>query len=913
LIQYSRQSYGAYNQNWGIAQNRRTRFIYVANSKGLLEFDGSNWKVYELPRKQRVRSVAVDDQGRIYTGGLGEFGYWSPGTNGELVYHSLAPLIRDKRFDREEVWNILVTPQGVLFQSFAFIYRYSQGRVQALQPPGTILFVHSARNRLLLEVINQGLYELKGNRFMQLPGSEFLGHETVNTVLPTQTDDLLIGTERAIYRYNGQQFQPLNSQLNAFMQQNRLNRGLLIGPDLYAFGTLLNGVLITSADGQIRYHFNQKNGLQNSTVLSLGLDTDDNLWVGLDKGIGLVNLNSPIRYFTDTDGELGTLYNIARYADNLYVATNQGAYYKPLAQPDTPFRLIPGTQGQVWDLFVVDNQLLCGHNRGTFRIDGTQAHLLSTVTGGWVLRRLRQHPNQLIQGTYTNLCIYQKDAQGQWTFSHKVDGFSAPVQQLEEDVDGTIWVNKEAKQGLQRLRLSSDLRRVETSISYKDRTFQGPVLDLCRIGSQIVVTSTRGVFTWSSSLNRFIPAQTHFPWATTNIRKIVPISADSTLFLFRQDGSITWTHTASHKPQEVPVRLNQWVEEAENIAPLDSNYVALCRENGFALLPMSTLNRMRKSLIPPPVIRTVTILDDPSITHIFQGIGMPPPLTFTHQQSNLLIRFSTPYYTRPVKYSYWLENGTPAWSPYATIYQKEFGNLAPGRYVFHLKSNLSSTESVLAFEILPPWYWNTLSKLLYEFLLGALIWWLYQLHLRRVAIQQNRIREKLEEKLRQQEEQSQHEIIMLQKEQLEQGLIQKSEELANSTMSLIQKNELLMQLKEELNRLKDRSGSRLTSGDFGRINTLIDANISSEQDWKLFETNFNKVHEQFLRHLIEHYPSLSQGDLKLAAYLRMNLSTKEIAQLLNITHRSVELKRYRLRKKLNIDADTNLSEFMIKY
>ena len=202
---------------------------------------------------------------------------------------------------------------------------------------------------------------------------------------------------------------------------------------------------------------------------------------------------------------------------------------------------------------------------------------------------------------------------------------------------------------------------------------------------------------------------------------------------------------------------------------------------------------------------------------------------------------------------------------------------------------------------------------MYGLLLGGLVRLLYQWHLRRVAAQQQQVREKMEEKLRYQEEHSQREIVMLQKEQLEQGLIQKSEELANSTMLLIRKNELLIQLKSELNRINAQPGHRLPTDGFQRIGSLIDTNISTEQDWKLFEANFNKVHEQFLKHLVEHYPDLSQGDLKLAAYLRMNLSTKEIAQLLNITHRSVELKRYRLRRKLDLDGDVNLSEFMIKY
>ncbi|MBD2751711.1 hypothetical protein [Spirosoma validum] len=911
LIAYTRQTYGAYNQNWGVAQHPKTRFMYFANSKGLLEFDGSSWKAYELPRKQKVRSVAIDKQGRIYTGALGEFGYWLPGRDGELTYHSLAPLIQEKTFLNEEIWNILITPQGVLFQSFAFVYRYHQNQIKSLHPPASLLFIHQVRNRLLVEIIGKGLYELRGDHYVLLKGSEFLGRETVNTILPIGDSDFLVGTERAIYRYDGSQFKPFNNQLNTFIQQNRLNRGIRIGVDLYAFGTLLDGVLITTADGQVRYHFNQKNGLQNSTVLSMCQEVDGNLWVGLDKGINLVNLDSPIRYFTDTKGELGTPYDMARYGDTLYIGTNQGVYYKPLNRNGTPFQLISGTQGQVWDLAVIDNQLLCGHNQGTFRIAGAKARLLSAITGGWVVRKLNHHPDYLIQGTYTNLCIYRKDARGQWVFSHTISGFSAPVRQLEEDDNEEIWVNKSPNRGIQQLRLSADLRRVEAIKEYREGTFGGPASNLYKIQQQILVTSAKGLFNYKAHTRQFGSAQTVYPWLTSDIRKLFPLE-DSGLFLLRQDGSLSWIKAGS-LPVDIPVKSNQWVEEYENVVALDTNYVAVCRENGFALLPRMALKQIVSGLVPPPIIRSVTAGDKPRTKRTFQQSNFPTELSFSYKQSTILIMFSTPYYTRPVKYSYWLENSTYTWTPYAAIYQKEFNNLPPGQYVFHLKSNLSPKESTLTFVIQPPWYWNNWSKLLYAALFGCFVWLFYQLHLRRVAIQQNQIREKLEEKLRHQEEQSQREIILLQKEQLEQGLIQKSEELANSTMSLIQKNELLMQLKDELNRVKVRSGSRVSGDDFQRINVLIETNISSEQDWKLFEANFNKVHEQFLKHLIEHYPDLSQGDLKLAAYLRMNLSTKEIAQLLNITHRSVELKRYRLRKKLDLDADTNLSEFMIKY
>ena len=911
LISYTRQAYDAYNQNWSIAQNPGSRFVYFANSKGLLEFDGNRWQLYQLPKKQRVRSVSIDKEGRIYTGGLGEFGYWFPGKRGELIYHSLVADIREKTFQNEEIWNILITPTGVLFQSFAFMYRYQAGKSHRLVTPGNILFLHWVHNRQLLGVIDKGLYELQdNNQFVLLKGSEFLGRETVNTILPMDNQDILIGTERAIYRYDGQQFHPFNTQINAFMQQNRLNRGIRLGPDLYAFGTILNGVLITTMDGQVRYHFNKKNGLQNNTVLALCQDNDQNLWIGLDKGIDLVNLDSPVRYFIDHEGSLGTVYDIAQFANKLYLGTNQGIYWRPLNQPDKSFQLISGTQGQVWNLSVVDNQLLCGHNKGTFRIDGTQAQLISGVTGGWVFGRLKGHPDELIQGTYTNLCIYQKDNQGKWVFSHTVSGFSAPVRQLEESADGTIWVNKAANQGLQRLRLSPDLRRVEVSNEYPDSQVSGPVLNLCRVANRIVITTPQGLRVYDATQDKFVAADPVYPWADNNIRKVFSMP-DSSLFLLRQDGTVAWAQLHKTAPVYVPINANHWVDAFEEVVSLDSAHIAFCRENGFALLSRSELNQ-QTAVVPSPVIRLIMPTDNPDERRVFWRGESPEQLTFAYNQSNLLINFSTPYYTQPVRYSYWLENGTKTWSAFAAIQQKEFSNLPPGQYVFHLKSDLSFTESSLAFEIRPPWYWNGWSKLVYLLLFGYLCWLFYRLHLRRLVEQKQQIQEKLEEKLRHQEEQSQREIILLQKQQLEQGLIQKSEELANSTMSLIQKNELLMQLKEELNRVKGRSGGR-EGEDFGRINTLIDNNISSEQDWKLFEANFNKVHEEFLKHLIANYPDLGQGDLKLAAYLRMNLSTKEIAQLLNITHRSVELKRYRLRKKLNLGADTNLGEFMIKY
>jgi AraC family transcriptional regulator, chitin signaling transcriptional activator len=88
--------------------------------------------------------------------------------------------------------------------------------------------------------------------------------------------------------------------------------------------------------------------------------------------------------------------------------------------------------------------------------------------------------------------------------------------------------------------------------------------------------------------------------------------------------------------------------------------------------------------------------------------------------------------------------------------------------------------------------------------------------------------------------------------------------------------------------------------------------IKNKDEWKVYETNFNELHEDFFKELLQAYPNLSNKDLKLCSYLKMNLSSKEIAPLMGISVRGVEVHRYRLRKKMGLDSKENLTNFMIK-
>ena len=142
-------------------------------------------------------------------------------------------------------------------------------------------------------------------------------------------------------------------------------------------------------------------------------------------------------------------------------------------------------------------------------------------------------------------------------------------------------------------------------------------------------------------------------------------------------------------------------------------------------------------------------------------------------------------------------------------------------------------------------------------------------------------------------------------EKLKQDIASKNRELGISTMSLIKKNEFLNSIKKELQNMPNTNSLK-------HVIKIIDKNINNTDDWHLFEEAFNNADKDFLKKIKREHPSLTSSDLRLCAYLRLNLSSKEIAPLLNISPRSVEVKRYRLRKKIGLDHESSLSNYILE-
>ncbi|MCB0800454.1 MAG: hypothetical protein KDB91_08120, partial [Bacteroidales bacterium] len=452
------------SQNWEISRDPVTNYVYFANSAGLVEYNGITARTYPVPFGQGVRSVYINSDGVIFTGSFEDFGFWRRDRPGELTYTSLA--VGSDVVGNDEIWNISEINHTLYFQSFTSVYVYDYNGIKRIAAPSSMLFFFRVGDRFIAQSIDEGLYWFDGEAFSFIEGSGIFAAHKIHALLDLGPREKWICTaNNGIFLFDGSKFRPLESEISGYLKEATCNAGLAVNDSLLVFGTILRGLVLCDRDGRILETYDYSNGLNNNTVLSLYLDAGKGLWAGLDDGANYLETLSPVAYYENSGGDLGTIYTVIRDRNHLFLGTNHGLFATGIDNSDgsyrfTGLRIIPGTQGQVWKLSKYDGQILCGHNDGTFLVDGLKAVRISDVTGGWSVRPFGEY---LIQGTYTGIVSFRKGHTGKWEFSSRIDGYAEPTRFVEIDYLGYVWALHPQK-GVYRLELNEEADSVISSL-----------------------------------------------------------------------------------------------------------------------------------------------------------------------------------------------------------------------------------------------------------------------------------------------------------------------------------------------------------------------------------------------------------------------------------------------------------------
>lgn len=931
IVNYSKEIYSAGSQNWGIAQDKNG-MIYFANNQGLLSFDGTFWRKYQLPNKTIARSVAVDEDGRIYVGGQSEFGYFYPSKNGSLAYTSLMPLLQEKSKDFTDVWNICIYDGKVFFRAYRKIFEYDRKKITVYDGVQWSFLGNTASSLLAFE-INKGLVIYKNGQWLPafkvgelaadviIKGTAVIGKDSV--LLATLTQGLYILRSDTVTKFNSPDIQSVTGQ--------NIYGVSMLAPDRIALITNLSGCIVINKKGEIIQRLSKQEGIQNNNVLSLLLDKDRNLWLGLANGIDLILYNNAIKNVFPEEQDKNAGYVSVIYNNKLYLGLASGAYTialddsKEISYTKGKFEPVQGSKGQVWNFSEVNGRLLMGHNGGAFIVQNNSAQLLDSKTGFWNFQFLNAaNPSLILAGTYNGINFYNYQ---NGNFSNPRINAHFESARFVVQYNNIIWVAHPFK-GLYKVSIDNTGKPSVQLYQDKNRFLSNNHNKIFRVGGRLILTTDNGLFEFDDAANDFVRSS-YFEKLFD--RRVSYIKEDKYGNLwFAHDKKVGVIDNSSGNPKKIFIpELNNRIQADgfEHINIIDSNNVLIAGEKGFFHLNYSQYKRNRHQL--NVFIRNVRpISQGDSI--IFGGYAKPEfNSSLSYNYNSLHFESSSTLFGQEhtIEYSYLLEGFDKNWSEWSRKTEKDYTNIPEGDYVFKVKCrNNFDNESAIAsfsFTILPPWYRTWWAYALYAILFMVVLYLFYKRQQKKYKKQHQL---KLQEQQRKYDEeqkrlQMQHQlelsesdkqIAQLRNEKLQAEVEHKNTELATSAMNLVHKVEILSKIKGDLIHFKDTVQVK-ESKEFLKLIKVIDSELNSAQEWEQFAHHFDTVHTNYLKKLKEYCPDLTASELKLAAYLRLSLSTKEIAQLMNISIRGVETSRYRLRKKLGLtNEEANLFDFLIQ-
>ncbi|MBC7642046.1 MAG: LuxR family transcriptional regulator [Flavobacterium sp.] len=906
IVKYSPATYGAGNQNWMISQDRN-HYVYFANNDGLLQFNGSNWTLYPSPNETIIRSVKVIDN-KVFTGCYMEFGFWTSQKNGQLKYTSLSRTIKNKIQDDEQFWNIINYDQWVVFQSLSrmYIYDTKTNKFNVIAPKNGILKSFRTNNSIYFQTISEGLFEIENGTTKLVSDNIILKNNRIINIF-SSSDALIIQTQ------NNGLFFLKDSNLSKYNIDSTINFSSIYSSQMLsdgslAIGTVSNGIFIVSSSGTIKYHITQNRGLSNNTILSLFEDADKNLWIGLDNGINCINLQSPVRSFSDDTGFFGTVYASILHDSKLYIGTNQGLFYKDY-QSNNNFQFIAGTKGQVWSLFEYQNTLFCGHDSGTFIVQNATARNIFANSGTWKFNKVPNNPNLILQGNYFGLSVLEK-INNQWIYRNKISNFGYSSKFFEIDNSLEVYISHEYK-GIFNLQLDPELKKV---INFKvlSAPKKGKNASLAKFNSNIFYAYKDGIFKLNKTTKVFennkLLSNAFLNDEYTSGKLVVDKSNKLWLFTKNYIHYFTMSKLGNELKQNIipiPSSLTNSMLGYENITQLSESVYLIGTADGYYSININDLSFKNYNV----AITNVGFNKQNENVLNYADLNKD---SFDYDQNNITISCSVPEFNKYInaEYKYLLEGFQDDWSDWSAKSTMNFKNLSPGNYVFKVKSKIanSGTENIAiySFTISKPWYKTNLILIIYFIMFVILVYKINQTYQTYYRNQREKLIEENNLLLEIKGLENEQEIMKVRNEQLSSDFDAKNRELAVSTISLIKKNELLSLIKDDLKKTSEEGSKSIKS-----VISTINKNIVEEDTWNIFKEAFDSADKDFLKKVKLAHPSLTPNDLRLCAYLRLNLSSKEVAPLINISVRSVEIKRYRLRKKMELTHEQGLVEYIL--
>lgn len=742
---FAPEDYGADIQNWDLAQDPRG-FLYVANTTGVLEFDGVSWRLIPVSSQSVTRSLAVGPEGRIFVGAVAEFGYLAPDSNGRLHYVSLLDHVPEADRQFLDVWKIHVTSAGVYFQSLERLFRWHSGRLDVWRPQESFQNAMAVHDTLYVTEGAGDLWTVDPDGVLgPVPGGESFRGQRTYAMVPDGAGAFLAVTRNhglMRCRVGGDPkdfcttYAPELTDLLARLEPScvvRLPGGIL------ALGTRASGLILIDQQGRLLRILDESMGLRSQSIWAAHVDHQGGLWLALNDGLARVEISAPVSYFDGTLGLSGFFQDIVRHHGRLHVTTDRGVsvlHSAPSVRtpdeldsgvPWPRFVPVPGIEDWCTTLLSTDEDLLVGCDGGLYSLGQGQKIWGLPNQSVFSIHRSVADPRQLYLGLAAGIARATLQA-GTWGHVEVFETIRDQGRKIVEDASGRLWIG--TLEGVLMLDVGASPSAPGASQRFgQDQGLPAGPVETTIVDGQVKVLSLieASIFRPEppDAPSRFIPDNTFFPHGAQVVTRLKE-DASGRVWLTTGEGAFIAHPSADGGYTVMPTALGR--EPGLNPIKVVTEPGAVWVPTPKRLLRLDTNVPVESPAGSPVWIRRITTGD--SVLHEGPHSGLGEAPVWSHAENALRFTFATPSFDalESTQYRTRLDGFEGAWSDWSDETNKDYTNLWEGEYTFRVQARdvygVVSREDTFAFRILPPWHRTWWAYGLYVLGLGlvAQIW-----------------------------------------------------------------------------------------------------------------------------------------------------------------------------------------------
>jgi signal transduction histidine kinase/ligand-binding sensor domain-containing protein len=751
------------SQYWCAVQDYRGIMYFGVNS-GIVEFDGSEYRLIETPLNSVIRTLCITPDSTIYAGGDNDFGYLAYSKTGETVFISLSDKLKKEDRHFTSVTKIFHMGNSTWFLTDdKGVFKLTNDSLSILPYDLFSRYGATAHNRLFIFSENEGIWMTDGNDFTYLPHTKMFTLPSVGKteLLPYRDNKLLLVTkDQGIYLYHLDRLlqqkklpednvgrsivQKFETEIEEYLIQNIVYPCVAIDSTRYAFGTLLGGIIIMNDKGELVRVINENRGLYDNIIYGLATDRNHNLWALTNNGISYIEIGSSITSFNKDNKVSKFLFQARKHQGTLYLAHDKGISYLPdyklqIENDDHQFLPVKGIKGRVDTFCPYRNIILCEADSKLYAIYKEEAKVIAPITPLINITRSSKFDDHVFYCSSEGAGYIQIDYQEQGDKfplvkikAQKDFTGVAPALTIVEDPKGNILLSSRFN-GIYHVKFQDDVANYV--VTRYDTTHGLPDLDpynFITYSNHVFVGSREGLLEAKpfppespccDSIASFVP-ETYFKDRIKDETFIIydgemineqslwlrTSSGLGSISLEKNDKNFTWQPFQLHgiEPNSIYVddSKNYWITSGGVLYRFDP--LASSHHKDFQAL-------IRKVTVgADSIVFNGAYVDDPQQKGYNRKTSMQQPargiprLEFSHNSIRFDCAASAFEAIGSNEFRYFMEGVDQKWSEWSAKTKKEYSYLPVGQYTFHVKARdphgQESQEATFRFEILAPWY-----------------------------------------------------------------------------------------------------------------------------------------------------------------------------------------------------------------